>query len=149
MTQELTPKQERFAQKYIELGNAAEAYRVAYDAKNMKPVTIRRKAAELLDNGKVAACVRALREALQARHMVTLDSITEELEASRKLATADRQHSAAITASLGKAKLHGLIVDKSDVTVRKPISELTEAELDAELREVERTQGALLPSTTH
>jgi hypothetical protein len=129
MTNELTPKQEKFAQKYIELGNAAEAYRIAYDAENMKPVTIRRKAAELLEHGKVSAHVRALREAQQERHMVTIDSITSELEESRKLATADRQHSAAINASLGKAKLHGLIVDKSDVTVRKPISELTEAEI--------------------
>ena len=149
MSTNLTPKQEKFAQKYIELGSAAEAYRVAYDAENMKPVTIRRKAAELLEHGGVAAYVRALREMHLIRHQVTVDSITEELDESRKLATADKQHSAAINASLGKAKLHGLIEDKSVVTVRKPIAELTVDELNAEIREFERAKGTLLPSTTH
>ena len=28
----LTPKQEKFCQKYIEMGNASEAYRQAYNA---------------------------------------------------------------------------------------------------------------------
>jgi hypothetical protein len=31
MADKLTPKQEAFAQKYVELGNASEAYRFAYD----------------------------------------------------------------------------------------------------------------------
>jgi phage terminase small subunit len=127
MSNELTPKQEKFAQKYIELGNAAEAYREAYDAENMKPVTVRRKAAELLEHGIVSARIRAMREALQERHMVTLDSITRELEESRKLATADRQHSAAINASLGKAKLHGLIVDKNELSGRLSVTNHEEA----------------------
>lgn len=113
---QLTPKQEKFAQKYIELGNAAEAYRCAYDAENMKPVTVRRKAAELLEHGNVSAHIRALREVHKERHMVTVDSITAELEESRQLASQVNQHSAAIAASMGKAKLHGLIVDKGEVT---------------------------------
>src|SRR5438045_997748 len=96
MAQGLTPKQEKFAQKYIELGNAAEAYREAYDAENMKPVTVRRKAAELLENGKVAAYVRALRERLLKRHDVTVDSITAELEEARAFAHECRQPGAAV-----------------------------------------------------
>ena len=32
MTRPLTPKQERFAQAYVELGNASEAYRAVYEA---------------------------------------------------------------------------------------------------------------------
>lgn len=116
MSSKLTPKQEKFAQKYIELGNAAEAYRFAYDAENMKPVTIRRKAAEVLENGNVAAHVRALREMHQKRHEVTVDTITAELEEARLMAIGSTQPSAAISASMGKAKLHGLIVDKNEVT---------------------------------
>ena len=54
-------------------------------------------AKELLDNPKIAARLRALREMHQERHLVSIDSITAELEASRKLATEDKQHSAAIT----------------------------------------------------
>lgn len=113
---DLTPKQEKFAQKYIETGNAAEAYRQAYDAKNMKPVTIRRKAAELLAHGNVSAHIRALRDQHRDRHLVTVDSITEELEEARRLGLETEQVSAAVSASLGKAKLHGLLVDKNEVT---------------------------------
>ena len=112
----LTPKQEKFAQKYIELGNAAEAYRSAYDAEGMKPVTIRRKAAELLEHGNVSAHIARLRATHQERHLVTVDSITSELEEARRMALDTTQPSAAISASMGKAKLHGLIVDKNEVT---------------------------------
>lgn len=122
MADNLTPKQEKFCHKYIELGNASEAYRQSYDAAGMKPVTTRRKAAELLENGKVAAHVRALRDAIRDRHLVTVDSITTELEQARKAATLDKQHSAAINASMGKAKLHGLIVDKGELNARVGIT---------------------------
>ena len=43
----LTIKQENFCQVYVETGNASEAYRRAYDAKNMKSETVRRTAKEL------------------------------------------------------------------------------------------------------
>jgi len=128
MSHELTPKQEKFAQKYIELGNAAEAYRIAYDAGGMKPVTIRRKAAELLEHGNVSAHIARLRATHQERHLVTVDSITTELEEARRMALDTTQPSAAISASMGKAKLHGLIVDRNEVTGKDggPV-ELTDA----------------------
>ena len=44
----LTPKQERFCQLYIELGNASEAYRQSYDADSMAEPTVNTKASELL-----------------------------------------------------------------------------------------------------
>lgn len=112
----LTPKQEKFSQKYVEVGCAADAYRFAYDAENMKPVTIRRKAAELLEHGNVSARVRELQAIHLKRHFVTVDSITLELEEARTLAMGSVQPSAAISASLGKAKLHGLMVDKNEHT---------------------------------
>lgn len=114
MADKLTPKQEKFCQKYIETGNASEAYRLAYNAKGMKTATIHRNATALMDNNKVATRIEILQLRHQKRHDVTIDSITEELHESRLLATADRQHSAAISASLGKAKLHGLIVEKNE-----------------------------------
>ena len=116
MPLELTPKQEKFCQKYIELGDATKAYYAAYDAKNSKPVTATRRAKDLMDNGKVAARIRALREMGQERHLVTVDSITRELEEARRLALDTDQVSAAVTASMGKAKLHGYLVDKAEVS---------------------------------
>jgi phage terminase small subunit len=112
----LTPKQEKFCLKYIETGNATEAYYAAYDAEGSKPITANRRAKELLDNSKIAARVRALQAMHVERHIVTVDSITTELEEARQIAITTKQSSAAVSASLGKAKLHGLIVDKGELT---------------------------------
>ena len=60
MAKKLTPKQESFCLAYIETGNASEAYRQAYNAKNMKPETINRKAKVELDKGKIRARVEEL-----------------------------------------------------------------------------------------
>lgn len=70
---ELTPKQEEFCRKYCETGNASLAYRHAYDATNMKAATINRKAAELMDNGKIRARVETIRDEAKKRSEVTLD----------------------------------------------------------------------------
>lgn len=78
MAKELTPKQEAFCQKYIELGCATKAYYAAYDAKGSKPITANRKAKELLDNGKIAARVRELQAIHQKRHEVTVDRVIQE-----------------------------------------------------------------------
>lgn len=138
MANDLTPKQEKFCLKYIELGNATAAYYAAYDAEGSKPITANRKAKELLDNGKIAARLCELRAMHVERHIVTVDSITDELEESRKLATGDKQHNAAINASLGKAKLHGLLIEKvtGNVTVSlSPLPEQDKATLSDYARE--------------
>ena len=114
MTRSLTPKQERFALLYIELGNASEAYRQSYDAPRMKPTTVNRKAKELLDNGKIAARIEGLQAAARKRHEVTVDSLTADLEDDRKLAHKANQAGAAVSATLGKAKLHGLLKDRHE-----------------------------------
>ena len=51
---DLTIKQERFAQRYVELGNASEAYRQSYDAEDMSDEAIRVEASRLLDNPNVS-----------------------------------------------------------------------------------------------
>lgn len=124
----LTPKQEAFCQAYIETGNASEAYRTAYAADKMKPESVNRKAKELLDNGKIAARVAELQGEIKQRHNVTVDSLLAELEEARQkaLSAETPQSSAAVAATMGKAKLVGLdkqIVDhtSSDGTmITKP-----------------------------
>lgn len=113
---DLTPKQEAFCLAYIETGNASEAYRRAYDADGMKPESINRKAKELMDNGKIAARVASVQAVAAERALVTVQSLTEELEEARVLALREGQSSAAVSASMGKAKLHGLITDKAAFT---------------------------------
>lgn len=116
MPMPLTPKQEKFCLSYIETGNASEAYRLAYNAGKMKAGSIHRKAKELLDNGKITARINELRAAHRERHNVTVDSITTELEEARQQAIKAGSPSAAVAASMGKAKLHGLLVEKTEIS---------------------------------
>lgn len=119
----LTPKQENFCQKYIELGNASEAYRQSYDCQNMKDDSINRKAKELLDNGKITARLDELRNNHQNRHNATIDSIINELDEAREVAKESGNASAMINATVAKAKVLGLL-DKKELAPKqeqKPI----------------------------
>ena len=103
----LTQKQERFAQLYVELGNASEAYRQAYTTR-AKPETIHVKASELLSTDKVSVRVQELKGEVIQRHRVTVDSLMAELEEARQLALATDAPAPAVSATMGKAKLAGL-----------------------------------------
>lgn len=106
----LTIKQEAFCQAYIETGNASEAYRTAYAADKMKAEAIHVKASELLSNGKISVRVKELQGEIKQRHNVTVDSLITELEEARQkaLSAETPQSSAAVAATMGKAKLTGL-----------------------------------------
>ena len=113
----LTLKQEAFCQAYIETGNASEAYRTAYAADKMKIEAVHVKASELLANGKVAVRIAELQGEIKKRHNVTVDSLLNELEEARQAALGAEtpQSSAAVAATMGKAKLTGL--DKQIVEI--------------------------------
>lgn len=63
---DLTQKQEQFAQLYVELGNASEAYRQAYDSQ-AKPESVHVSACKLLDSPKVSLRVQELQDELEER----------------------------------------------------------------------------------
>lgn len=106
----LTIKQEKFAQLVVELGDNSKAYRGAYDASRMKPETVHRSAKALMDNPKVAARIDELRAEAAKAHRCTVDSLLRELEEARTVALSCEtpQSSAAVAATMGKAKLCGL-----------------------------------------
>lgn len=56
----LTIKQEKFCNKYLECGNASEAYRFAYDCSKMSDDTVRNNAYMLLQNSEITARVKEL-----------------------------------------------------------------------------------------
>ena len=130
----LTPKQEAACRAYIETGSKSAAYRHAYNTKNMKNETVWRRAVELFDNGKVAARLEALQAEHRRVHDVTVASLTAELEEARALAMANGQASAAVQATMGIAKLHGLLVERTEV---KTMSEMTLAEVRARIKQIE------------
>ncbi len=104
-------------QAYIENGgNKTAAYRTAYDSENMQENTINVKACELFKNGKVAVRLLELQEQHQKRHNVTVDSLTKELDESRTMAKDLEKPEAMTTSTMGKAKLHGLISDKKEIS---------------------------------
>lgn len=114
----MTPKQEKFAQLYVELGSAAEAYRQSYKADRMKPDTVYQRAHDLLQNGKVKVMIESIREAAQERNKITVDTLLAELEEARQAALCAEtvQSAAAVGATMGKAKLLGL--DKQILDLR-------------------------------
>lgn len=131
----LTPKQEAFARAYVETGNASEAYRSAYSAKNMKPEAIFVEASRLLDNPKVALKVASLKERHEKRHDITVDKLTEMTlhaykEAQRIAPTSGQMQTASmIKAAEFLGKLHGLVIERSEITHRDGVEDLTDAEL--------------------
>ncbi len=76
--QKLTLKQEKFCQEYIILGDASAAYRIAFDAKNMKDNTVNVTACNLLKNPKVAIRVKELKEKQSVKYEITKDKIVNE-----------------------------------------------------------------------
>ncbi len=137
----LTIKQEKFCTVYIETGNASEAYRQAYNSSNMKNETINRKAHEVLENGNVTARLNELKEKHAKRHEITVDTLLAELEENRQAALSAMvvQSSAATAATMGKAKLLGLLIDKQEHTgangkdLIPSAKQMTTDELKAEL----------------
>jgi hypothetical protein len=117
MADNLTPKEEAFAQKFVELGNASEAYRIAYQvSEDTKQESVWSMASRLLSKHNVSQRVIELQDMHRERHEITIDSLTEELEIARKMAMDGNAASAAVSAIMGKAKLHGLLVVKNEHT---------------------------------
>lgn len=113
----MTPKQEHFARLYVETGNASEAYRQAYNTGSMKPETVTNEAYKLLQYRDISAMVEELKAEARSRHAVTVDDLLAELEQARAaaLSAPTPQSSAAVSATMGKAKMLGLIVDRAEM----------------------------------
>ena len=128
----LTIKQERFCMVYVETGNASEAYRQAYNAENMKEASINVNASKLLTDAKIALRIKELKSGHTKRHELTIDDLVKQLEEARQVALAleNPQCSAAISATMGTAKLLGLVVDKTDIKLTNA-KELTNEQLAA------------------
>lgn len=119
---DLTPKQEAFAQAYLETGNASEAYRRAYNAEGMKEKSIHENASKLLNHAKVAPRLAELQAASAKKHEITIGRLTEMTlaaftEAQRiSPASGQMQTASMIKAAEFLGKLHGLVVDKSEIS---------------------------------
>ena len=144
--QRLTPKQDDFCHKFLELKSASAAYREVYDAAGSKPETVHRRASELLDNGKVAARLDELKAGANKYTEITL----EEVSGALRTALDRGQSGAAVAAAMGLGKLGGLVTDRQRIeTVDEgqahldALRELAEkrAEKNAEITELKVVNG--------
>lgn len=115
------PRDERFAQNLAGGLPQHEAYTKA--GFKMKPSANRADASKHARRPDVAARVKELLERQAKRLDVTVDTLVGELDMMYRLSIATKQPAAGVGAVMGKAKLLGLVIEKSEVetTVRKPL----------------------------
>lgn len=116
MSKKLTPKQQRYDRFVSEMlvdGNVTRSAKAAgYSEK-----TAYSQGHRLLKNVEIANAIKAGQKDIAKRNELTIDDIIKELEEARTAAlTAESpQSSAAVAATMGKAKVLGMLVDKSEV----------------------------------
>jgi phage terminase small subunit len=135
----LTPKQENFCNAYIELGNASEAYRLAYDIGDMKSATINRAAKQLMDNSKITTRIQELRAPVVEAAKMSLEGHLADLKMMRDLALAEKQYSAAINAETQRGKAAGYYVTRTEnkTELSGPDGAAISIELDEALTNIE------------
>ncbi len=112
----LAPKQQRYDRFVSEMlvdGNVTRSAKAAgYSEK-----TAYSQGHRLLKNVEIANAIKAGQKDIAKRNELTIDDIIKELEEARTAAlTAESpQSSAAVAATMGKAKVLGMLVDKSEV----------------------------------
>lgn len=116
MSKKLTSKQQRYDRFVSEMlvdGNVTRSAKAAgYSEK-----TAYSQGHRLLKNVEIANAIKAGQKDIAKRNELTIDDIIRELEEARTAAlTAESpQSSAAVAATMGKAKVLGMLVDKSEV----------------------------------
>jgi phage terminase small subunit len=123
-------KHELFAQGLAKGKSQAEAYEDAGYAPS-EP-----NASRLTRNDKVRARVLELQERAAVRAEITVADIARQLDEDRAFARQNGSSAAAVAATMGLAKVLGLIVDKSDIKAQVDASvtiiELVGPEADVE-----------------
>ena len=75
----LTIKEELFAQNYIKTGNASEAYRLSYNAKNMQQTSVVVNASKILKRTNVSLRVKQLQDKLAEKQDISKERILADL----------------------------------------------------------------------
>ena len=109
---QLTAKQAAFVREYMLDFNATQAaIRAGYSQK-----TAQEQGARLLSNVMVKSALAELQKQAAERNEITVDDIIQELDENRRVALSAPipQASAATAATLGKAKILGLLIEKQE-----------------------------------
>lgn len=132
-------RHERFAQELAKGKSQADAYIAA----GFKPN--RHNAARLNTNETVQARVVELKARAAEKAEITAADIARQLDEDREFAKENKHSAAAVSATLGKAKLLGLMPERHELTGRGggPIEyrDLGEEEIDARLAALAKEHG--------
>lgn len=113
-------KKEKFCQYFIETGNQSESYRRAYPDSKMSDNSLHVESCRLAKEPNVSLRIKELKLQHRKRHNMTVDDLIKELEEARQAAldpNLDKpQSAAAVSATMGKAKLLGLDKQLVDIT---------------------------------
>lgn len=132
-------RHERFAQELAKGKSQVDAYKAA----GFKPHTS--AAARLFANVSITERVAELSSRAAEKAVVTVADIAAQLDEDREFARGLKQASAAVSASMGKAKVLGLVVnrlagpDGGPIPVHFDMTRLT----DKELEELERLRSRI------
>lgn len=141
----LTQKQELFCQEMLKADQrCSDAYRKVYNVKpGTKDATVHRCAHELIENPKVAARIKELRNSAASAAVLSLDQHMSDLETLRDEARKAGQFSAAINAEISRGKARGFYVTKvEDVTdpLKKAMGNMTPEKAMAMLDALDKVQ---------
>lgn len=114
---ELNQRELDFCYEYVVRGSGPKAYRAAYNARSMSASNIYYHAATLLKKPHIAAYIAELQAEQRQNLSVTMGTIANELDENRDLALANNQIAAANTATQTKAKIFGILQDRSEIDV--------------------------------
>lgn len=118
---------ELFCKAYVSSGDSFAAWKVAFTANGSKD-----EVKALLSQPNVIARVQFLSEErlelMTTSPDVNIDLLVRKLELARKLAMKNEEPQAAIAAVMAMGKLHGLLVDKKEMSFKRP-EDMTEAEI--------------------
>ena len=142
----LMPQEEVFAVK-VAAGEMLIDALIAADPSKLQTATrksIARLSSDWAKRPAIQARIKALREGQRQHSKYTLQRVMEETDDAIALAKAEANPSAFVAAIALRAKINGLMVEdrKND---RRPYEELSEAELDGEIRraldDIERAES--------
>jgi hypothetical protein len=115
---DINAQQQQFINEYLTQGNATKAaIAVGYSAK-----TAQAQGSRLLKQPSIKLAIQAQQQQASIETQTTLQELLIELEAVRVAALARGQCSAAVSATMGKARLLGL--DKPKDRANQPVDEV-------------------------
>ena len=113
-------RHEIFAQNLAQGKSQTDAYIEA----GYSTTDARAKASRLLaTNGNIQRRVKELQERAAIRTELTINDIVNELEAAREVAKENGQAAAMVSASMSKAKLLGLVIERSKIEQEAQIAQ--------------------------